>query len=119
MDFQVNKRICDEVATIVTKRLRNRIAGFTTHLMRRIQKGPVRGISFKLQEEERERKDNYVPDVSALNTESIEVDETVDKMLASFQMNRLRGVRVSKHEEEAETSNRRPFRKDNRRPRNH
>jgi ribosomal protein S17E len=30
MDFDTNKRICDEVADIQTKRLRNKIAGFTT-----------------------------------------------------------------------------------------
>ncbi|CAR28084.1 hypothetical protein ZYGR_0N05740 [Zygosaccharomyces rouxii] len=67
LEFQTNKRLCDEIATIQSKRLRNKIAGYSTHLMKRIQKGPVRGISFKLQEEERERKDQYVPDVSALD----------------------------------------------------
>ena len=48
-DFHVNKRIAEEVAIIPSKRLRNKIAGYLSHLMRRIEKGPVRGISFKLQ----------------------------------------------------------------------
>jgi small subunit ribosomal protein S17e len=46
--------------------MRNKIAGFTTHLMRRLQKGTVRGISLKVQEEERERKLDFVPDVSRI-----------------------------------------------------
>nr|NP_001134453.1 40S ribosomal protein S17-A [Salmo salar]ACI67582.1 40S ribosomal protein S17-A [Salmo salar] len=66
LDFHENKRICAQVAIIPSKRLRNKIAGYTTHLMKRIQKGPVRGISIKLQEEERERRDNYVPSESVL-----------------------------------------------------
>lgn len=38
LDFQSNKRLADEVAIIPSKRLRNRIAGYVTHLMKRIQR---------------------------------------------------------------------------------
>lgn len=55
-----------EVAIIPSKRMRNKIAGFVTHLMKRIQRGPVRGISLKLQEEERERRLDFVPEVDDL-----------------------------------------------------
>lgn len=61
--------------------------------MKRIQKGPVRGISFKLQEEERERKDNYVPDVSALQQAEIDVDHETAALLGSLDI-KINNLRV-------------------------
>jgi len=95
LDFQVNKKIAEEVATIPSKRLRNKIAGFTTHLMKRIQRGPVRGISLKLQEEERERRMDYVPDRSEVDTEFINVDPDTRDMLKEMDMDKLESISVS------------------------
>ncbi|MED6183682.1 40S ribosomal protein S17 [Stylosanthes scabra] len=92
LDFHTNKKVLQEVALIPSKRLRNKIAGFSTHLMKRIQKGPVRGISLKLQEEERERRMDFVPEVSAINVESIEVDKQTVDMLAMLGMADIPGV---------------------------
>merc|ERR1711976_759789 len=86
LDFHVNKRRCEEVAIIPSKRLRNQIAGFVTHLMKRIQQGPVRGISIKLQEEERERRDNYVPEISALEANALEADPVTLDMLKKLEI---------------------------------
>ncbi|XP_058816686.1 small ribosomal subunit protein eS17-like [Topomyia yanbarensis] len=81
MDFHTNKRIVEKVAIIPTKPLRNKIASFVTHLMKRLRNSQVRGISIKLQEEEHERRDNYVPEVSALEQDIIEVDPETKEML--------------------------------------
>ena len=94
-DFDTNKKVCQEIATIPTKRMRNKIAGFTTHLMARIKKGTVRGISLKLQEEERERRMDYVPEVSYVDeiiNRGIEVSDEVSDMLKTIGFGDLKSV---------------------------
>merc|ERR1711924_278604 len=89
LDFNTNKRICDEVATIPSKRLRNKIAGFTTHMVKR--------ISLKLQEEEREKRLDYIPDISAVDimiADGIEIDTDTREMLSSMDMQNLQGLNV-------------------------
>lgn len=115
LDFQVNKKICEEVAVIPSKRLRNKIAGYVTHLMKRIARGPVRGISLVLQEEERERRDNYVPDETVLNqmVRKTDIDETTKEMLEAmcdFSKLTQAGITVS-------APGAAPFNRDNRFPR--
>ena len=99
LDFQVNKRVVEEVALTPSKKIRNKIAGFITHLMRRIQAGgQVRGISLKVQEEERERRLDFVPDVSYIDEtikNIIDVDEDTHAMLASIGFGKLKKVRKS------------------------
>lgn len=63
--------------------------------MRRIAKGPVRGISLKLQEEERERRLDFVPEVSALEQETIQIDPDTRDMLEKLGYGSLSGVAVN------------------------
>merc|ERR1712226_1016964 len=95
LDFHTNKRIIEEVALIPSKPLRNKIAGFITYLMKRLQRSTVRGISIKLQEEERERRDNYVPDVSALEQDIIEVDAETKDMLKMMDFQSIPGLQLT------------------------
>ncbi|EPY30772.1 small subunit ribosomal protein S17e, partial [Strigomonas culicis] len=66
-DFYRNKRVIMDVTITRSKKLKNKIAGYTTHIMKRLARGPVRGISLKLQEEERERRMDFVPAVSQVD----------------------------------------------------
>jgi small subunit ribosomal protein S17e len=61
------------VARVPTKSLRNKIAGFATHLVKRIQRGPVKGISLKVQEEERERRLDWVPKESEISLAKVDI----------------------------------------------
>jgi small subunit ribosomal protein S17e len=83
-DFHTNKRLIDEVAIIQSKRVRNQIAGFTTHLMRRIQKGPVRGISLRVQEEERAKKLDQMPSASMLDIKDVPVEAEIMNLLKTI-----------------------------------
>eukprot|EP00178_Gracilaria_changii_P013072 TRINITY_DN3682_c0_g1_i1.p1 TRINITY_DN3682_c0_g1~~TRINITY_DN3682_c0_g1_i1.p1 ORF type:complete len:135 (-),score=28.79 TRINITY_DN3682_c0_g1_i1:30-434(-) len=87
-DFHINKKILDEVALVQSKRLRNKIAGYATHLMKRLQKGPVKGISLKVQEEKREMQLDYVPDVSNIVLDDeCEVDQKTYEYLEKISKN--------------------------------
>merc|ERR1712170_255269 len=66
-DFQINKRIIQEITDTPTKKTRNKIAGFVTHLMKRIQNGPVRGISHNIQEQNFKKQTSSTSEVNNPN----------------------------------------------------
>ncbi|RYR13587.1 hypothetical protein Ahy_B04g070501 isoform A [Arachis hypogaea] len=68
LDFHTNKKVLEEVALIPSKRLRNKI------------------------EEERERRMDFVPDVSAIDIQHIEVDKETIDMLQSLGMSDVPGI---------------------------
>eukprot|EP00999_Lentomonas_sp_LEN2_P001385 NODE_2420_length_574_cov_145.154362_g2370_i0.p2 GENE.NODE_2420_length_574_cov_145.154362_g2370_i0~~NODE_2420_length_574_cov_145.154362_g2370_i0.p2 ORF type:complete len:138 (+),score=38.63 NODE_2420_length_574_cov_145.154362_g2370_i0:78-491(+) len=108
MDFHTNKKLIGEVAVIPTKRLRNKIAGFTTHLMKRISRGPVRGISLKLQEEEREKRMDFIPEVSVVDQQiqdGIEVDQDTIEMLKAMDMGTLSHLKKVEVTSQAQAGN--------------
>uniref|UniRef100_A0A667HN64 40S ribosomal protein S17 n=1 Tax=Lynx canadensis TaxID=61383 RepID=A0A667HN64_LYNCA len=80
-DSHANKCVCKETTAIASKNLYSEIAVDVTQQMKQIQRGPVSGISIKLQKEERERRDHYVPEVSVLDQEINEVDPDTEEML--------------------------------------
>jgi small subunit ribosomal protein S17e len=76
LDFHTNKKILEEVAIIPSKRLRNKIAGF----------------SLKLQEEERERRMDLALDEFAIKIDEIKVDKETIDMLAALGMSDIPGI---------------------------
>ena len=88
LDFYTNKRVVIDCTTCCSKKLKNKISGYSTHIMKRLSRGPVRGISLKLQEEERERRMDFVPEVSWVDQkvqDGLNVDATTMRMLQKME----------------------------------
>ncbi|OAG31705.1 small subunit ribosomal protein S17e [Nematocida displodere] len=81
IDFYQNRDVLQSVSIIMGKKLQNKIAGYVTRLMKRIRYGRVKGVSIKAQEEERERKDNFIPAESIIDVERLEVDNVTMNMI--------------------------------------
>jgi len=59
-------------------------------MMKRLAKGSVKGISLKLQEEEKERKMDFIPEKSELQVENIEIkDGVVRQMVKELGLRKL------------------------------
>lgn len=98
-DYYTNKRVVCDVTVTCSKKLRNKISGYTTHIMKRLARGPVRGISLKLQEEERERRMDFVPEVSWVDQkvhDGINVDKCTLRMLKKMETGVPKYVRLDK-----------------------
>ncbi|CAG9832040.1 unnamed protein product [Diabrotica balteata] len=93
LHFYTNKCICEEIAINPTKPLRNKIAGFVTHLMKRPRHSQVRGISIKFPSSE--GRDNYVPEVSSLEHDIIEVDPETKELLKMLDLNNISGLQLT------------------------
>ena len=64
--------------------------------MKRVERAPkgVKGISLKLQEEQREKRLDFVPDVSALDQPTIKICQDTKNMLKRMNMGNISNLKV-------------------------
>merc|ERR1711974_211908 len=82
-DFYQNRLVVEDYAKISSIKLRNKVAGYVTRLIKRTAKGQVKGLRIKRHEEERKKLESLIPKESFLDEERVYVDSTTFDMLAS------------------------------------
>uniref|UniRef100_A0A1I8I8Y5 40S ribosomal protein S17 n=1 Tax=Macrostomum lignano TaxID=282301 RepID=A0A1I8I8Y5_9PLAT len=85
-DFHINKRVCEEVANHPVQGVAQQNCRLPHPPDEANPARPGARHLHRLQEEERERRDNYVPEVSALDAEQLEVDPVTSQMLRAMEL---------------------------------
>merc|ERR1711973_153461 len=83
-DFENNLAVVKDVTITQNKKTRNTLAGYITHLFKRIQVGDVKGIHIKAHEEEKERKEAFIPKVGVMDVDKVQVDAVSLKMIEEY-----------------------------------
>lgn len=72
------------MAVIQSKKLRNEVAGYLTHLYKMILRGTCNKVYIRSHEEERERKESFIPKESIMDVECVEVDDVTMEMVKKY-----------------------------------
>ncbi|KRH94957.1 40S ribosomal protein S17 [Pseudoloma neurophilia] len=83
-DFYHNKKVVADFAQVQSKRTLNKVAGRVTHVVKGVLRGTAKGLYIKKHEEDREKKENYLPKQSFLDSDKVVVDEITMKMIDNY-----------------------------------
>lgn len=83
-DFENNLSIVKDATVTQNKKIRNQLAGYITHLYKCIQRGTCKGVYIKSHEQEKERKESFIPKVGILDAEKFIVDSVTYDMIKSY-----------------------------------
>lgn len=97
VDFENNLSVVRDVTVTQSKKIRNQIAGYVTHLYKRVRKGSVKGIYIKSHEQEKERKESFIPKVGVMDVEKVMVDPITYSMIRQFDIQGNYVVSGSEH----------------------
>ena len=85
-DFENNLSLVKDVTITQSKKVRNQLAGYMTHLYKLIQRGACKGIYIKSHEIERERKESFIPKNGILDVEKLLVDKVTASMIKHYEI---------------------------------
>merc|ERR1711915_297408 len=89
-DFEHNKLVVDSIATVNSKKMRNKIAGKITHDLNRLNRGVhIPGIQLKMQIEEAQKAADAIPEVSEYITAPMPKNTAVFCMYNYYNMNKI------------------------------